>query len=53
MLAWRATGRVLDALEAAGPRARLRRAVVERYLAAPPPQEAFTAFRVRGGGRKY
>jgi branched-chain amino acid transport system substrate-binding protein len=53
VLAWRATGRILDAIEAAGPRGRLRRAVVERYLAQPPPQEAFTAFRVRGGGREY
>ena len=45
VLAWRAMRRVLDAIEAAGPRARLRREVVEHYLALPPPREAFRAFR--------
>ena len=44
---------MLEAIEAAGPRANLRREVVERYLALPPPPERFTAFRVRGGEREY
>jgi len=53
VLAWRATRRVFDALEAAGPRANLRRDVAERYLALPPAPEAFTAFRLRDGEREY
>ena len=53
VLAWRAMRRVLEAIEAAGRRANLRRVVVERYLALPPPPERFTAFRVRGGERGY
>jgi hypothetical protein len=53
VLAWRATRRVLDALEAAGSRANLRREVVESYLALPPAPEGFTTFRVRGGEREY
>jgi branched-chain amino acid transport system substrate-binding protein len=53
VLAWRAMRRVLEALEAAGTRANLRREVVERYLALPPAPEAFTAFRLRGGEREY
>ena len=53
VLTYRATAGVLDAIEAAGPRGRLRREVVERYLAQPPPPEAFTAFRMRGGEREY
>jgi branched-chain amino acid transport system substrate-binding protein len=53
MLAWQGTRRVLEAIEAAGPRARFRREVVERYLALPPPPERFTAFRIRGGERRY
>ena len=53
VLAWQGTRRVLDAIEAAGPRGRLRREVVERYLALPPPPERFTAFRIRGGERRY
>ena len=52
-LAWQGTRRVLDAIEAAGRRASLRRVVAERYLALPPPPERFTAFRVRGGERGY
>jgi branched-chain amino acid transport system substrate-binding protein len=53
VLAWQGTRRVLDAIAAAGPRARLRREVAERYLALPPLPERFTAFRVRGGERRY
>ncbi len=53
VLAWEGTGRVLDALAAAGRRANLRREVVERYLALPPLPETFTAFRMRGGEREY
>ena len=53
VLAWQGTRRVLEAIEAAGPRGRLRREVVERYLALPPPPERFTAFRIRGGERRY
>ena len=53
VLAWRATNGVLDAIEAAGRRGNLRRAVVERYLAQPPRPEPFTAFRLRGGEREY
>ncbi|HWM12068.1 MAG TPA: hypothetical protein VNO82_22090 [Solirubrobacteraceae bacterium] len=53
VLAWRATRRVLEAIEAAGARANLRREVVRSYLALPPPPEEFTAFRLRGGEREY
>lgn len=53
VLAWEGTGRVLDALAAAGRRANLRQEVVERYLALPPLPESFTAFRMRGGEREY
>ena len=53
VLAWRATKGVLDAIAAAGRRANVRRVVAERYLAAPPPERDFTAFRLRGGARKY
>jgi ABC-type branched-subunit amino acid transport system substrate-binding protein len=52
-LAWQAARRILVAIRAAGPRANLRRAVVERYMAEPPPAEGFTAFRPRGAGREY
>ena len=34
------------------PRANLRRVVVERYMALPAGRTGFTAFRVRGGGRR-
>jgi hypothetical protein len=51
-LAWQAGRRVIAAIRAAGPQANLRRVVVEKYMALPPPAEAFTAFRVRGGGRR-
>ena len=44
---------MLDALAAAGGRANLRRVVAERYLAAPPPDEGFTTFRMRGRAREY
>jgi branched-chain amino acid transport system substrate-binding protein len=53
VLAWQGTRRVLDAIEAAGPRGRLRREVAERYLALPPLPDAFRAFRIRGGERRY
>ena len=53
VLAYRAMRRVLQAISDAGPRARLRQAVVERYLALPPAADGFTAFRVRGGRREY
>jgi ABC-type branched-subunit amino acid transport system substrate-binding protein len=53
VLAWQAGRRVIAAIRAAGPRANLRRVVAERYMALPPPAEAFTAFRVRAGRRAY
>jgi branched-chain amino acid transport system substrate-binding protein len=53
VLAYRAMRRVLDAITAAGARARLRREVVARYLALPPAGDGVTAFRVRGGRREY
>jgi branched-chain amino acid transport system substrate-binding protein len=53
VLAWEGMRRVLNALADAGRRANLRREVVERYLALPPPPERFTAFRMRGGEREY
>ena len=52
VLAWQAERRVLDAIRAAGSRANLRRVVVERYMELPAVTGAFTAFRVRGGGRR-
>ncbi len=53
VLAWEGTRRVLEAITDAGDQGRLRRVVAERYLALPPPEEAFTAFRWRGGERDY
>jgi branched-chain amino acid transport system substrate-binding protein len=53
VLAWRAARRVLDAIEAAGRRANLRRVVVQRALTLPPAADRFTAFRVRAGRRAY
>jgi ABC-type branched-subunit amino acid transport system substrate-binding protein len=53
VLTYRAMGRVLEAISAAGRRARLRREVVARYLALPVAGDGFTAFRVRGGRRAY
>jgi ABC-type branched-subunit amino acid transport system substrate-binding protein len=52
-LTYRAMRRVLEAVTGAGTSARLRRVVVERYLALPPAAESFTAFRLRGGERHY
>jgi ABC-type branched-subunit amino acid transport system substrate-binding protein len=49
VLAWRATRGILDALEAAGSRANLRRVVAERFLARPPRPEPFRAIRLRSG----
>jgi ABC-type branched-subunit amino acid transport system substrate-binding protein len=53
VLAYTAMRRVLEAITDAGPRARLRRVVVQRYFALPAPDERFTAFRVRGERRDY
>jgi branched-chain amino acid transport system substrate-binding protein len=53
VLAYRAMRRVLEAIGDAGGRARLRRVVAERYLALPPAETGFTAFRVRDGRRVY
>ena len=52
VLAWQAGRRVLAAIRAAGPRANLRRAVVEQYMALPPVAGRFTAFRVRADGQR-
>jgi len=52
VLAWDAGRRVLAAIRAAGPRANLRRAVVERYMELPPVAGGFTAFRVRADGER-
>jgi ABC-type branched-subunit amino acid transport system substrate-binding protein len=41
VLAYRAMQRVLDAIEAAGPRARYRREVIDRYVALPEPNLSF------------
>jgi branched-chain amino acid transport system substrate-binding protein len=53
VLGYRAMRRVLQAITEAGSRARLRRVVVERYMALPPAADGFTAFRLRGGRREY
>jgi branched-chain amino acid transport system substrate-binding protein len=53
VLAWRAARRVLDAVDAAGRRANVRRVVVQRALALPRADDGFTAFRVRAGRRAY
>jgi branched-chain amino acid transport system substrate-binding protein len=53
VLAWRAMRRVLQAIEDAGPRARLRRVLAERYFALPEPAFAFRAFRLSDGRRQY
>ena len=53
VLAYTAMRRVLEAITDADSRARLRRVVVERYLALPAPDEGFTTFRMRGGRREY
>jgi hypothetical protein len=42
VLGWEAMRRVLEAIEAAGPRARLRRVVVQRYFALPEPSRRFS-----------
>lgn len=52
-LAYTAMRRVLQAISGAGSRARLRRVVIERYLALPPAADGFTAFRIRDGRREY
>ena len=43
-LAWLGMRRVLDAIEAAGPRGNLRRAVIDAYRALPAPPRGFTSF---------
>jgi len=53
VLGWRATRRVLEAMDAAAPRANLRTAVIDAYLDLPRPPEGFTAFRPRPGGPRY
>jgi branched-chain amino acid transport system substrate-binding protein len=53
VLGYRAMRRVLQAISDAGKRARLRRVVIQRYLALPPAADGFTAFRVRDGRRAY
>jgi branched-chain amino acid transport system substrate-binding protein len=45
VLGYRAMQRVLEAIEAAGPRARLRRVTIARYLALPAPPTEFSALR--------
>jgi branched-chain amino acid transport system substrate-binding protein len=52
-LTWGATQGVLATLAAAGRRANLRRIVAERFLASPPPESGFSAFRLRAGAREY
>ena len=44
-IAWLGMRRVLDAIEAAGPRGNLRRAVIAAYHALPAPPQRFTSFR--------
>jgi ABC-type branched-subunit amino acid transport system substrate-binding protein len=53
VLAYTAMRRVLEAITDAGSRARMRRVVIERYLALPAPDTGFTTFRVRGDRRDY
>ena len=43
VLGYRAMQRVLQAIEAAGPRARLRRVTIDRFLALPAPPTRFSA----------
>jgi ABC-type branched-subunit amino acid transport system substrate-binding protein len=45
VLGYRAMQRVLEAIEAAGPRARLRRVTISRFLALPAPPTEFSAHR--------
>jgi len=45
VLGYRAMQRVLEAIEAAGPRARLRRVTIARFLALPAPSTRFSAHR--------
>jgi len=50
-IAWLGMRRVLEAVEAAGPRGSLRSAVIEAYRALPaPPRQRFTSFRARSSG---
>jgi ABC-type branched-subunit amino acid transport system substrate-binding protein len=53
VLGYRAMRRLLQAIGDAGHSARLRRVVAQRYLALPPAEDGFTAFRVRDGRRVY
>jgi branched-chain amino acid transport system substrate-binding protein len=43
VLGYRAMQRVFEAIEAAGPRARLRRVTIDRFLALPEPSTRFSA----------
>ncbi|HEX5622435.1 MAG TPA: hypothetical protein VFX51_28685 [Solirubrobacteraceae bacterium] len=45
VLGYRAMQRVLEAIEAAGPRARLRRVTIDRFLKLPAPSTAFSVRR--------
>jgi branched-chain amino acid transport system substrate-binding protein len=53
VLGYQAMRRVLDALNRAGRRSNLRRAVIEAYFELPAPSERFTAFRPGPGGPRY
>lgn len=54
VLGWLAMRQVLAALERAGPRANLRRVVIERYFELEALSKPFSVFRpLRGGGREY
>ncbi len=53
MLGHRAMNRVLDAIERAGPRANVRRAVVDAVGELSGLSLGFTAYRLRGGRRDY
>ncbi len=53
VLGYRAMNRVLDAIELAGPRANVRRAVVDAVGELSGLSLGFTAYRLRGGRRDY
>lgn len=54
VLGWLAMRQVLAALDRAGPRANLRRVVIDRYFELPALPKRFSAFRPQpGGGRDY
>jgi hypothetical protein len=53
VLGWTGMRRVLEAIDGAGRRSNLRRAVIEAYLDLPPAPAGFTAFRPRADGPQY